>query len=201
MNDLDSRITVIKEKRALAITSKTNSIAYEFDLDMNPPLELSEVIKIENQYKIEFPAEYRAFITTIANGGFGSNRSLLSLQDSLKYSNNIDYFSKPEKRLNDDFLKIPFPHTFAYCPDRDPYIIKLEKKCDRGEIPQSECDAVYDYLTAGTMTISWAGCGYCDFLVISGAARGQVWNNGDVADLGYMPLSNSFLDWYEEWLD
>ncbi len=56
--------------------------------------------------------------------------------------------------------------------------MELEEKCDRREIPESECDAVYDYLTAGTMTISLEGCGYCSFLVITGTAR-QVWFNAD----------------------
>ena len=75
------------------------------------------------------------------------------------------------------------------------------KFLNRGEIPQSECDAVYDYLIAGTMTISLEGCGYYCFLVITGATRGQVWFNADVGDGGYHPLNLSFLDWYEQWLD
>ena len=100
-----------------------------------------------------------------------------------------------------DFLKIPFIHTSIYNPLEDPYILELGEKCDRGEIPQSECDAVYNYLTAGTMTISTEGCGYSSFLVITGATRGQVWFNADAGDGGYRPFNLSFLDWYEKWLD
>ncbi len=51
------------------------------------------------------------------------------------------------------------------------------------------------------MTISLEGCGYCSFLVVTGATRGQVWFNPDVASGGYIPLNLSFLDWYEKWLD
>ena len=66
-------------------------------------------------------------------------------------------------------------------------------KGDCEEITQLECDAVYDYLTAGTMTISIEVCSYSSFMVITGATRGQVWFNADVADGGYIPLNLSFL--------
>ena len=98
-------------------------------------------------------------------------------------------------------MNIPFVHTFAYNFDADPYILELEKKCDRGELTQLECDAVYDCLTARTMTISIERCGYSSFIVITGATRGQVWFNADVVDGSYIPLNLSFLDWYEKWLD
>ncbi len=124
-------------------------------------------------------------------------KKLLPLQDSLMYFNEV----KRKERLKRDLLKIPFTHISTYNPDRDPYILELGEKCDRGEIPQSECDRVYDYLTAGTITISLEGCGYCYFLVITGATRGQVWFNADVVEGGYILLNLSFLDWYEQWLD
>jgi hypothetical protein len=182
MNDLDSRIAIIKQ-----------TIAQKSNLQLNPPIDIKEVVEIENYYGITLPSEYRAFITTIGNGGVRPNRGLLSLQDSLMYL----YAVKQEKRLDKEFLKIPFIHTSTYNPNEDPYILELGEKCDRGEIPQSECDKVYDYLIAGTMTIFVEGCGYCCFLVITGATRGQVWFNADAGDGGYIPLNTSFLDWYE----
>ena len=197
MNNLDFRIATIKEKRARAIASKTSSLASRYSLEMNPPIAVEEVIEIENQYNIKLPDEYRAFITTIANGGFGPDFGLLSLQDSLKYFHNV----KQDERLERDFLKIPFTHTSTYNFDEDPYILELGEKCDRGKIPESECDRVYDYLIAGTMAISTEGCGYYRFIVITGPTRDQVWFNADVSDGGYIPLNLSFLDWYEKWLD
>ena len=201
MSDLDSRIATVREKRKSAINSQIDLSTSRFNLKINPPLTLSKVVEIENKYQIEFPAEYRAFITTVANGGFGPYHGLLSLQDSLRKINNIEYCDRSEDWLNDNFLKIPFLHTVAYCPNEDPRIMELWDKYDRGEITESECMAVDNYLTAGTMTIAWEGCGYCYFLVITGAARGQVWINGEVASVGYKAINDNFLDWYEEWLD
>ena len=193
MNDLDFRIAIVKEKRTRAIESKTSFKSGKYSLEKNPPIAIDEVIEIENQYDIKFPAEYRAFITTIANGGFG----LLSLQNSLLYWDGVEQEKKPNK----DFLEIPFPHTFAYNPLDDPYILELGEKCDRGEITDKEFRKICNYLTAGTITISLEGCGYSSFMVITGETRGQVWFNADGGSGGYIPLNLSFLDWYEEWLD
>ena len=184
MKDLDSRINLIGKKIELIASRSSKKIC------LNPPISEREIVKFEQYYQITFPSEYRAFLTKIGNGGFGPDRGLLSLQDSLKHF-----------YIKQDFLKIPFTHTSAYNPDRDPYILELGEKCDRGEIPESECDRVYYYLNAGTMTISLEGCGYCSFIVINGATRGQVWFNADAGSGGYIPLNLSFLDWYEKWLD
>ena len=85
MSILDTRIETVKRKRERAITSKTSSLAYKYSLEMNPTIAIEEVIKIEKQYNIKFPAEYRAFITTIANGGFGPNFGLLSIERSMQW--------------------------------------------------------------------------------------------------------------------
>ena len=148
MNYLNSRINVIKQKinEASCFLERYSHKRISF----NVPIELTKLIEIENYYEIELPAEYRAFITIIGNGGSGPDYGLLSLEDSLVYR----YAAREKERLNKDFLKIPFTHTSIYNPSDDPYILELGEKCDRAEIPQSECDAVYDYLTAGTLTIS-----------------------------------------------
>ena len=201
MSDLNFKIETVKRKRERAITSKTSSLAYRYSLEMNPPIAIEEVIEIEKQYSIKFPAEYRAFITTIANGGFGPNFGLLSIERSLQWL----YGEILQDKIDYDYLKIPFIHTSAYNPYDDPYLTEMSDKCDRGEISESEFDlvysSVYDYSTAGTITISLEGCGYNYFLVVTGATRGQVWFNADVGDGRYIPLNLSFLDWYEQWLD
>ena len=195
MNYLNSRINEIEQK-----INKASRFLERYShkrISFNAPINLAKLIDIENHYEIKFPDEYRAFITTIGNGGSGPDSGLLSLEDSLV----CPYAAREKEPLNKDFLKIPFTHASTYNPSDDPYILELGKKCDRGEIPQSECDAVYDHLTAGTLTISLEGCGYHSRLVITGATRGQVWFDGDAGDAGYIHLNLSFFDWYEKWLD
>jgi len=196
MIDLESKIAIVKHKRQKAIASKTKSLAHRFNLEINPPIALEELISIENQYKIKLPAEYRAFISNIANGSFGPGR-FLSLQDSLMYRGHV----KQQNQLKNNFLAIPFTHTTAYNPDEDPYFLELGKRCDQGAISETKYEKAWDYSTAGSMTISVGGCGYCCFLVITGPTRGQIWFDGEVSDQGYIPANLSFIDWYEKWLD
>ena len=89
-------------------------------------------------------------MTTITNKEFEPDYGLLSLELSLQ----CIYNEVLKEKIDYDFWKILFTHTSVYNPDDDPYIIELGEKCDRGKIPQSEYNAVYDYLTARTMTIS-----------------------------------------------
>ncbi|MGL6341268.1 MAG: SMI1/KNR4 family protein, partial [Waterburya sp.] len=110
MNDLNSRISIIKQKIARIRQEVENSeqstitLRRKINFHLNTPITIKELVEIENYYEITFPSEYRAFITNIANGGSGPNSGLLSLQDSLMYLN----AAKQQKRLDKEFLKIPF---------------------------------------------------------------------------------------------
>ena len=70
----------------------------------------------------------------IGDGCSGLGSGILSLEDFLIYW----YAAREKKRLNKYFLKIPFTHTLTYSPSDDPYILELGKRCDRGEILESE---------------------------------------------------------------
>ena len=98
MNYLNSRINVIKQKinEASCFLERYSHKRISF----NVPIELTKLIEIENYYEIELPAEYRAFITIIGNGGSGSDYGLLSLEYSLVYR----YAEREKERLNKDFF-------------------------------------------------------------------------------------------------
>ncbi len=185
MTELDSRIIEIQQK--------VNRVIAIYDLELNPPLTESEISKIERHYDIAFPAEYRAFVTRIANGVTVPYFSLFSLQKSLTY---LDW----ESSAYNDFLKTPFIHTSAYNPDEDSKLLQLEEELNQGKISEAEFNLICDYLTAGTLIISDSGCGYYERLVITGATRGKVWGDGNVPGQGFLPRNWSFLDWYEKCL-
>ena len=192
MEALDYRINATREKINLLLASQSSK-----KYSLNPPISEREVVKIEQDYQITLPLEYRAFLTKIGNGGYG----LLSIERSLQCL----YNEISEDKIDNGYLKIPFIHTSAYNPFHDPYLIEMSDKCDRGEISETEFSSVYvsfyQYSTTGTLTISLEGCAYSSFLVITGPTRGQVWFNADAGSGGYIPSNLSFLGWYERWLD
>ena len=75
MKDLNDRITTVKHKIAkiLQETPKSNQItktpSRRNKFYLNSPITIEELAEIEQDYQITFPSEYRAFITTIGNGG------------------------------------------------------------------------------------------------------------------------------------
>ena len=127
MKNLDSRIATIKEKidRAKRLAKRrSNSISpfiRENASKLNPPIKLEKLIKIESEYEIKFPAEYRAFITEIANGGSRLGYSLFSLERSIECS----VYINNEGKVDYSFLKTPFIHTSNYDPSEHPYLKKL----------------------------------------------------------------------------
>lgn len=127
MNISESRIAVIKNKidRIKQDNQKEKSEFY-----LNSPITSQEIIEIENEYRIIFPSEYRAFITNIGNVGWG----LLSVERSLQWL----YGEVPKDKLDYNFLRIPFVHISIYNPDEDPYILELGEKYDLEEITELE---------------------------------------------------------------
>ena len=121
----------------------------------------------------------------LGNGGAGPDYGLYSLRD---VENDL-------VRYNEDYLSKPFPND---------EIEELIKKTwfasfEFGENVDEELRK--DYYTQGSFRLSHQGCGYYDFLIVSGDAKDKVWDDGRVTDQGMGFLAESFLKWYETWLD
>ena len=55
----------------------------------------------------------------------------------------------------------------------------------------------------GCLQLCEHGCGYFDFLVVTGPLAGQVWSDdmAAVRNGSIRPTGLGFLAWYEQWLD
>lgn len=53
----------------------------------------------------------------------------------------------------------------------------------------------------GVLPLAWAGCGVAWVLQLEGSTRGQVWLDARGSDDTYMPVADSFTEWYTNWLD
>jgi len=83
--------------------------AVRHEYQLNPPLAESSVVAIERQYGMHLPDDYRAFLTTVGNGGAGPYYGVFRLgeHDHLR-----DYCSWNEGELVGT-LSEPFPHVDA----------------------------------------------------------------------------------------
>jgi hypothetical protein len=144
------------------------------------PLTERQVAAFEQRFGVKLPAEYRAFITRVANGDAGPGYGMYSLAETVTKG-----LCGPAP---DDFLRTPFAHTDASNPEED-------------EDDEDEEEQRALYLTAGTLVLCTEGCGILHLLVVKGRARGQMWVDDRCNGQGLFPLGVRFLDWYEKWLD
>jgi hypothetical protein len=75
-------------------------------------------------------------------------------------------------------LSTPFPHTAAHVSAEEAPVERL----------------------TGCLHLSHHGCGYFDLLVVTGAARGQMWTVDAGSERGTMPLMCTFYEWYLGWI-
>ena len=148
---------------------------------LNPPLGEEEVRAFEERHQIHLPADYRAFMTTLGNGGVGPGYGVFKLGEvSVGWHNGpweeSGYVGCPAKR---------FPFTAAWKDPDDP----------RWEAP-------FD----GAIPLSHYGCQTWAWLVVTGPEAGTVWCDDRGDYVGVYPEKRgtedrmSFLSWYRWWL-
>jgi tetratricopeptide (TPR) repeat protein len=150
------------------------------EYQLAPPLSEAELLELERSHGVELPADYRAFVTTLGNGGAGPFYGLAPLRtDPPKFGAALDEHTPPS-------LARPFPLTEPWRQGGEP-----------GQPPIPAGTSVYD----GVVELSSHGCGYFDLLIISGPRRGEVWADFTQALGGLVPWYPSFFDAYEAWLE
>ncbi|MDI6096999.1 SMI1/KNR4 family protein [Actinoplanes sp. NEAU-A12] len=143
--------------------------------DLAAPLTPDHVEGFESRYGVRLPDSYREFLLTVGDGGAGPGYGIYNLDGPAMQQPHIDDWC----RL-DGFLATPFPHQ-AYWNDN------------------ADDDYEDPWQAAGALPIGTLGCTMDMVLVVTGAARGQVWMDDRGADGGLTPQSD-FQTWYLEWL-
>jgi hypothetical protein len=184
---------------------------------LNAPLVEKEVADFEVQHQLALPADYRAFLATLGNGGAGPFFGMVPLQDSILTSDLIDdpmilskSFPLGQAVELSELIKA---HTefdlFADDDSLDTYYRRIEEDREFREInSRLETQFHSSYFSRGSLMICDYGCGLAFRLIVSGDARGQIWLDDRANDSGLYPLGDpytakpvDFLAWYDQWLD
>ena len=176
-------------------------------LVLYPPLPEASLKAFEAQYGMELPADYRAFLAELGNGGAGPFYGVFRLGE-VDDLNRFRAWGRADVLVGDPGR--PFPHTAAWNdlsgmpdePEEDSELDAFEKALDQFEKHYFSTDQV-----DGAIPICHEGCALRDWLVVSGPEAGHVWHDSRADYSGLQPVSIGskervgFLDWYLAWLD
>ena len=171
--------------------------AWSHQYRLLPPLEYHRLEEFERRHEIVFPEEYREFLLQVAGGGTGPGCDGLWALDV--------------ERDHGDLLQRPFPFEKLWCP------VCFSETREQARARTGAVD-----LTQGSLGIGSYGCSLVIHLVVSGAARGQIWVDDLGSDNGFWPDGEfcpcffdspegyerakgnqrrfTFFDWYENWI-
>ena len=163
---------------------------------MNPVLEEAKVAKIEAENHITLPADYRTFITQIANGCVGPDYGLRFLKEATE-----DLMWR-DRTID---LSTPFPYTERW--NEEEWLNSID--WDGGERPtQEQLEAYMDTKhISGCLQICHIGHGASYLLVVNGKEKGTIGLDSRQDYGGLSPEFNekgkklTFEMWYTDWLN
>jgi hypothetical protein len=147
---------------------------------LNQPLAESAVSAFEARYSVSLPADYRAFLLEVGDGGVGPFAGILRLDRS-------NLAARDKDDLLPGFLAGEFPHAQPWNDLGDNGPVDEEAYSDPAHI-------------RGSLNLSYQGCGYTVRLVLNGPQRGSLWEDGRCSDMGITPFAPDFATWYLQWL-
>jgi hypothetical protein len=163
------------------------------------------------------PTDYRAFITTLGDGGAGPFLGMVPLRESILTSDLLEdplVLSKSfpldqAVELSESIKAHTGFDPFADDDSLDMYYRRIEEDREFREInSRLETQFQSPYYSRGSLMICDYGCGLVFRLIVSGDARGQIWLDDRASDNGLYPIFDphtaqhiDFPAWYDRWLD
>jgi hypothetical protein len=172
--------------------------------DLNPALSEAVVAEFEQAHGIHLPSDYRAFLTSVGNGGAGPFYGVFPLG---KIDDNFALRDWGEGDIGALSEAFPFEkewNDLSTKPDDD-----LVHRDEAEYWKQMEAfERVYwsAALVNGALPICHQGCALRIVLVITGDQAGYLWDDrrGEYGGIKPIRLADcspaTFSDWYDEWL-
>ncbi|BFU44264.1 SMI1/KNR4 family protein [Krasilnikovia sp. MM14-A1004] len=183
---------------------------------LEPPLTRTELAEVHEQLGVQLPEEYQEFLRTVSRGGAGPYYGVFALRRGP--GGRWSWHGEGAERTDLDQLAAPFPlahpharalddHDDRY-PHEDDFDTEDQYDEARSEWNSQRLDLFLDPIrTAGAVCLCHHGCGWTQWLVVTGPERGHMWDDGRAEDEDLSPVSHpdgsrvTFGQWYLAWLD
>lgn len=172
------------------------------------PLSETDLRAAEAQFGVQFPEDYRAFLTSVTAGGAGPYYGLFPLgrDDAGRWSWRGDGAELTEvTALGTDFDPGDISAALAQLKATRPSVDDEDAYQDW--LNRYESVLWNDQRTHGAVCLCHEGCAYRDWLIITGPHRGQMWDDDRAGDIDLAPgtaadgSALTFGRWYFNWLN
>lgn len=178
--------------------------ANDHHFEFNEPIKEGKLIAWEREHQVELPAEYRAYLLGLGNGGAGPYYGVFPLGMWDGAGRELEAF---DNALGD--LRAPFPHRDAWNLPAERFEPPEFENDDEEDAWNEMLDTEYfdPSLVNGAIWISHHGCALRTMLVVTGSERGNVWADLRADYTGIAPHVGDdgrhlgFGDWYMSWLE
>lgn len=172
------------------------------------PLSETDLGEAEAQFGVQFPEDYRAFLTSVSAGGAGPYYGLFPLgrDDAGRWGWRGDGAELTEvTALGTDFDPGDISAALAQLEATRPSVDDEDAYQDW--LNRYESVLWDDQRTHGAVCLCHEGCAYRDWLIITGPHRGQMWDDDRAGDIDLAPSTAAdgnalpFGRWYFDWLN
>jgi hypothetical protein len=172
--------------------------------DLNPGLNEAVVATFERTHGVHLPSDYRAFLTSVGNGGAGPFYGVFPLG---KVDDNFALRDWGEGDVG--VLSEPFPfkeewNDLSAKPDDD--LVNRDEAEYWKQVEAFESGYWSVALVNGAFPICHQGCALRILLVVTGDQAGHLWDDRRSEYSGIKPIRladgspATFSGWYDEWL-
>lgn len=155
---------------------------------VNERLTAKELADWQAHNQVTLPEPYAQFLTKVGNGGAGPYYGIYPIEKAASNTERQALLAKSV--LHPGMAKEEWNHL-------------IEPLTKDEDIPDEEYDDVCNKVLGGMLYIGTQGCEYDMYLVLEGKYRGRIVYTSDFHPDHpfFFVYEDSFLDWYERWLD
>ena len=198
MQQYEEQVKRIKEKFVAARKKDRRRKVFGADSHryiINKPLTQQELTAFEEKYHISLPGSFSAFLLQFGNGGKSYADSAAGpFYGIYPLGERTDELtSHPEKYLREPVKIYPGLTADTWTEMIIPF--------ENDDMSDEEFDTATGEIYAGILPLGSQGCTYLHGLVLNGPHSGKVVNIDMDRQRPSFTFEDTFLDWYERWLD
>ncbi len=177
--------------------------------ELSPTLSEARLRAFEAEHGVRLPADYRAYLASVGNGGAGPYYGVFPLGLFDGAGSGLTPWTPGDGFAGT--LSTAFPHTEHWNLPDSAFAVPerfIDEAAEDAWYRQQEEVYWAPELVDGAFPICHEGCAYRNLLVVApGPEYGNIWIDGRASDGGIAPVLGadgqrlSFGEWYEDWLE